>query len=762
MRISLSWIKEFIDLEKSAQEIADTLTLLGVEVDGISSSELNFSGVVVAEVLDAIPHPEAERLRIATVNSGAETLQVVCAAPNCRSGMKTAFAPIGAELATEDKRIKIKKGKLRGVESFGMLCAADELGIGEKVDGIVEFESHLKPGTPLETLYGDTILEISLTPNLGHCQSHLGIARELGAAYNTNYKLPTLPAPPGSDFHTSDFVKVSVYDQKLCTRYACLALDNVTVGASPDWLRTRLESVGIRSINNVVDVTNYVMLELGQPMHAFDLDKLQGGEIEVKEADKETKLKTLDEEERVLKEGTLLICDASGPIAVAGVIGGEETKTVETTTRVLLEAAHFNPNAVRFGSRKNNIRTDSSSRFERDTDPSMIPFALKRAASLIQELCGANVAQDIIDENSPSKPHAIRCRPHRLNQLLGTNLSISECESIFKRLDMKVEKNDDETLKLTVPLYRNDLREEIDLVEEIGRIHGYNNIKQASPLYKGSDLPEDPFISLENQVRDALAHERLQELLTCDLISPQEAEIVGGHHIGVKAPSSVDQSLLRRQLLPGLLTVIKHNQNLGNGSVCGFEIGHVHDEREERHVAIITNTDFFDLKGIVERLFAHYSKTMRVEKSNEAYLHPKRQAAIESGFLGEVHPGVLNKQDIEGKVYYAEFKLKVLFEQHLEIRKMEALPLYPGTERDWTVTIGKASPAQTLLDSVAEIPSRLLKGVEIVSVYESAELGAQRNVTLRFHYRDDKKTIDSERVEKEHSRIIASVQKNFS
>ncbi|MES2345691.1 MAG: phenylalanine--tRNA ligase subunit beta [Chlamydiota bacterium] len=795
MKIPLSWIKEYLPTAATAQEIADALTLLGIEVEKIQPLSLPFQGVVIAKILAAHPHPHADRLRVATVFDGIEELQIVCAAPNCRAGIKVALAKIGATLQDEKgKSFKIKKGKLRDVESFGMLCAIDELGLGAKTDGILELNTQLPEGTDLLQLYGDTILEISLTPNLGHALSVVGIARELAAHMQCTLHKPSIVLKENVNLPIDKLISVSIEDKAACSHYACRVMQGIKVAPSPDWLKQRLEASGVRSINNVVDISNYIMLEYGQPLHIFDYNTLHGKQITVTSKSTFPTLTTIDGTLREIPQGVCLICDDKEPIAFAGVMGGADSSVNDTTTNILIEAAHFSENAIRKSSKKINLRTDASHRFERGTDPLILKQALNHAAFLIQQIAGGDIAHGIKEEIAvPFTPQKITCRTTRVNQLLGTELSTGEIINFFERLEIHVEKEEAQTLHTIIPSYRNDLKNEIDLVEEAARIYGYNNIDLKPPQYSSSNISDSPIYLFEREVRSLLTACNLTEIHTCDLISPFLSDLTKEHTfskenvIHVLHPSSIEQSVLRVSLLPGFLQTVKNNFNKQNFTINAFEIGRIHFKEgaifKEPSMAAILLTgaaapyhfdpkpeevDFFDLKGKVENfLQALNISNISFEPSHLRNFHPGRQARIKSkdtilGSLGEVHPTHLYELDIRNRVYFAELNLHDLLLLRQKELHVEALNLYPGSERDWTITLKEECPIGLFLKTIKETSSRLLEDAYLLDLYKSEQIGKdKKNATFRFIYRDKEKTISQETVEQEHARITLEVTKKL-
>ncbi|MBI3211944.1 MAG: phenylalanine--tRNA ligase subunit beta, partial [Simkania negevensis] len=499
MRFPLSWLKECLPLDLSVKELSDTLTLGGIEVDSASKGEYSFSGVVVGLIEKAEVHPEQKRLKIATVFDGKERALVVCAASNCISGMKAPFAKVGAILEDEKGEKKmVKKEKLHRVDSAGMLCSEKELKLSDVGDRLMELSSDAPLGEELASYLSEVIFEVSLTPNLGHCLSIVGIARELAALLDQNIHLPKVEIKENGKESTQEAISVTIKDQKECPRYCLRQVKNVKIGPSPHWLKKRLEECGMRSINNVVDVTNFVMLEYGEPLHAFDASKLKTKKIIVAQTSKKLPFVSLDQIERVVPEETLMIWDGDKPIAIAGIIGGLNSEVDEKTTDIFLEAAHFTSELIRKGSKKMQLRSESSSRFERGVDPEILPKALDRAASLIQILAGGEISKGTIDTRKTAlKPKVLLCHVKRVNQLLGTSLSLSEIETFFMRLGMKISQRTEENLHVSIPSYRNDIVSEIDLIEEIARIYGYNNIERSHPKVTLSALSHSPLYNIE-------------------------------------------------------------------------------------------------------------------------------------------------------------------------------------------------------------------------------------------------------------------------
>jgi phenylalanyl-tRNA synthetase beta chain len=787
MRVPLSWLRQFIAIDKTPIEMAKILTLLGLEVEAIEQMEPSFEGVVVGRVISSEKHPNADSLQLASVFDGKDTYQVVCGAPNCRAGIKVAFARIGATLSDEEgKPFKIKKAKLRGVESSGMLCSGAELKLSDDGNGIIELDDSLVEGSDFAAICREVVLEVGLTPNLGHCACILGIARELSASTGVPIQTPSVKIKEESSLPIQQQAKVEIIDQENCTRYATRVIKGVKIAPSPQWLQRRLELSGLRPINNVVDVTNYVLLEYGHPLHAFDYDKLAGHSIIVRSASEGEKFTTLDGKERSLSKGMLVISDEKEAVAIAGVMGGQNKEVTNDSVNILLESAYFNPRSVRRTSKKLGLQTDASRRFERGVDPNNVLLALDRAADLIQQLAGGAVAQGVIDiKLSDFAEKVIVCRVNRVSELLGVSLSAGEIESIFHRLGFKT-KTERDRIHVTIPTYRNDITAEIDLVEEVARLYGYNNISTNETRFESSNLASAPIFLFERETRNRLIAEGLQEFLTCDLIGPKLFSYIGENFfpennlVKVLNPVSVEQSILRPSMLPGLLELVKYNFDHQNHDVMGFEIGRIHFKESEEQfkeqsvVGIImtgksdphhwdikpSDVDFYDLKGVVENVMHEFGiEHLHFDPSKLKIFHSGRQATIKSGnvvvgSMGEVHPAITRRLDVPQRIYYAEFNLHDLIPLRVPTQKMIPIPVYPGSERDWTITLKEETTNNEVFNVLEQIDSPILEEVSLLDIYRSDRLGKERkNVTLRFIYRDPQKTVSQEEVDAEHAKV---------
>ena len=782
MKLPISLLKAFLPFDLPLSQIAETLTLLGIEVDAIHHENPPFHGVVAAEVLSTQPHRDAEKLQIAQVSDGKETYQIVCGAANCRAGLKTALAKIGATLTDGNGHsFSIKAAKLRGVESFGMLCSLHELLGSGDAGGIVELGEDVSIGQDLVSYLWDPVLELSLTPNLGYCLSARGLARELSASLN-------LPLRPSShkkfSIEGGKGLQVSVKDAALCSRYMGQMIEGVKIGPSPMWLKLALEAANLRPINNAVDITNYILLKWGQPMHAFDADLLEG-HLHVEPSKEDFSFVCLDDVERKVPKGTLLISDDKQPVALAGIMGGACCAVSEQTQRIFLEAAFFDPKTIQSASKKIGLRSESSLRFEKGIDPNSVKEALDEASELFLSLCGGRLSGSAVDTHPEAfAPKEISCRAERVNKVLGSQISMHEIEEIFHRLLFKTKKLTSDAWIVSVPIYRFDIAEEIDLVEEVARIYGYNAIEKKPSLYKATSISHDSFFLFERKLRTRLISLGLQEVVTADLISPKlaslavEARLPHVQFLEVRHAKSEDFSILRPSLLPSLLQVVQYNLDQKNQSLAGFEIGHIYSEEKEQKKELPmaalfftgkstphhwdqkpVEVDFYDVKGVLENLFeALHIEDVFYKPSSHPSFHPGRQASIywkdlAIGSFGEVHPALLAPLDIKQRVFFAEISLESLVAHESSHPIMRPIPQFPSSERDWTIPLPKGASVQPIFDALTSLSIPLLEKTELIDLF----ISETQNVTLRFTYRDPLKTVSFEEVEAEHAKLMQIV-----
>ena len=637
----------------------------------------------------------------------------------------------------------------------------------------------------LEDVKGDFHFGVSLTPNLAHCNSVRGIARELCAYFDQKITLPTFEL---NESKKSQAITVKVEQTEHCPRYCCRTLTDITVKPSPDWLKTRIEACGLRSVNNIVDATNLVMLELGQPIHAFDHDKISGSQLFVRPSNPNETITTIDGATHYPTNEMLLICDELKPIAIAGVMGSKQSEVDETTTKILLESAYYEPTQVRRTSKKVGIQSEASYRFERGVDPESVLQALDKAASLIADLCGATIVAGTINvTKSPFEPKKVLCRLGQVNRILGTKLALNEVTEIFRRAGLRMLSSKEETMALSIPLYRHDINDEIDLIEEVARFYGYDNLKSlCRPLFRTAELPNCPAFLFEKELRTTLLRLGLTECITCDLISPKQAEIMiskllpASSLIHVLNPRSQDQSVLRPSLMPALLAVAKHNYDHGIQDIAAFEIGRIHYKSKNSNVEqsaasmLLTGKqsphnwskkqsefNFFSLKGMVENLLDQLKiKNVELLPSNYPSLHPHRQAMLvvggmEVGVLGQVHPLII---DISAPLFFAELHLEDLSRLKQNEIKMKPLTIYPGTSFDWTISVTEEVNAKQLLAAFDKQQHPLLKSVSVLDLYHGEKVGSGwKNITLRFIYRDQNKTISHKIAQQAHDKITSAI-----
>ena len=648
MKISLNWIKDYINLDGiSTEEIVEKLTMSGLEVEDYVDQNKIYNGFLVGEVKEVKKHPDANKLTVCTVFDGKSDLQVVCGAPNVKEGLKVAFAPVGTFVPKG--KMEIKKVSIRGVESFGMICAEDELDISNDHSGVMILDNEFSAGTPISNAlkFDDVILEIAITPNRPDALSHIGIARNLSAIFNRDLKIPKLDFKE-SQQEIMQIASVEIQDKVNCPRYSATVVAGVAIKESPEWLKSKLSRIGLRPINNVVDITNFILHEIGQPLHAFDLDKLSGKKIIVRSLESEFKFTTLDSKDRILHENTMMICDGKREVAIAGVMGGENSEVTENTKNILIESAYFNPASIRRTAKKLQLSTDSSYRFERGTDPSNTVYAAQRAAQLIASISGGEIAKGVIDEYpSKIKQKEITFRLSRLKKILGYEIPKADVIRIFHKLGINLLRDMGESLEVIIPLSRPDIEREVDLIEEVARISGYNKIPSVDKVSITLHKRKDDF-KFEDKLRENLVALGFNEMITNPLVQESYAKITG-KPIRISNPQSQDMAFLRTSLLVSALPVISNNIKKGEKDLAVFEIGNTFeltgeklisfaDVSEKRKIILLITGkknnrqwysdeiefDIFDLKGFLysflNKYFAANSFSISFDKDeNKVY-----------------------------------------------------------------------------------------------------------------------------------------------
>lgn len=795
MKISLNWLNEYIDLSNiSTDEIVDKLTMSGLEVEDVVDENQLYKNFIVAEVKSVAKHPNADKLSVCEVFNGKESLQVICGAPNVAQGQKVVFAPIGTTIPNGN--FQIKKAKIRGVESNGMICAEDELLFSDDHSGIMVLNEKLEAGKPItEALnLNDVIFEIAVTPNRPDALSHIGVARDLSAIFNRELRIPEINLKE-SKRKASEIASVEIVDTTNCPRYSAKVVLNVEVKESPEWLKNKLTKIGLRPINNVVDVTNFILHEIGQPLHAFDLDLLEGKKIIVKSTTEEKEFITLDSKVRKLPKGTLMICDAKREVAVAGVMGGENSEINSSTKNILIESAYFNPSSIRKTSKALQLSTDSSYRFERGTDPSITKYAAERAAQLIAEISGGEVAEGIIDVYPKViERKEITLRYQRVTKILGYEISKEKIHQVLHGLGIALKDLDENSLLASIPTFRPDIEREIDLIEEIARINGYDNIPVVSKISITLEQKVDQQ-KFEDDVRNIISSLGFYEMINNPLESEWEAKLTG-NPITLANPQSVEMSCLRTSLLAGALNSVKRNLNFGIRDMMLFEIGNVFNKKtdsaiesfddisEKQNLILVLsgkeeekswNTrekffDFYSLKGLVNSFTRKISLDNQLTDSyysseNEIYSFYQTKNFNNNvvGVGGKVKKDVLNKFDINQDVFVFEFDLTALKQIKPEIKKYVEPPKFPKIIRDFAFVFDISVQYLDVKNFILEKASNLLKNVELFDIFESESLGInKKSMAFTLEFFDESRTLTEDEVEKDFNYLIAEVSKKFN
>ncbi|MDO7846412.1 phenylalanine--tRNA ligase subunit beta [Hymenobacter sp. M29] len=803
MRISLDWLKTLIPTDKPAAEIGALLTGSGLEVESLEELESipgGLRGVVLGTVLTCERHPDADKLSLTTVDVGDGTpRQIVCGAPNVAAGQRVVVALEGATLhPASGEPFKIKKSKIRGAASEGMICAEDEIGLGESHAGIMVLDTDLPNGTPAADYFGlgsDTVYEIGLTPNRADAASHYGVARELRALLRQPCHLPDVSgfAAPES---AANNIKVTIEDIEAAPRYAGLLLENVHVGPSPEWLQRRLRSIGLSPINNVVDVTNFVLHELGQPLHAFDADQITDGQIRVKRAEAGEKFVTLDGVERSLKAEDLVIADAHGaPMALAGVFGGQTSGVSNATTRVFLESAYFGPAAVRRSSQTHQLKTDASFRFERGTDPNMVPVALKRAALLLQEVAGATIAAPVVDEYpAPVPPATVRLRLPRVERLVGQYIAPERIRQILTDLDIEIsEENpdagDQDTWTLTVPPHKVDVTREADVIEEILRIYGYNNVA-LRPNNSASFLAKfpnpDPEVT-RVKIASLLSGQGFSEILTNSLTNSLYFEKEGEANdslVRILNYNSVDLNVLRPTLLHSGLEIIRHNINRRQRDLKFYEFGKTYAQNEngkyqEKNKLVVYLTGnaagetwqhksekaaFHDLAGAVQQVLAALGFSGAASQPvQHEYLAGGLTLLVHNqplAQLGAVSASVLKRLDVTQPVWYAELDWDALSKKYKPTLTARELPKFPEVRRDLSIVVDTAVTFDQLQQIARKTEKKLLQSINVFDVYAGENLGAgKKSYSVSFTLQDYGQTLSEQAIDQVMQKLIQQFEK---
>lgn len=795
MKILLSWLKKIIDLEGiSPVEIAHKLTMAGLEVEDVFSEEEVYKGFIVGLVKTKLKHPNADKLSLCTVYNGKTDFQVICGAPNVQENQKIVFAPIGSIIPKG--KFKIEKAKIRGVESYGMICSEAELEISDNHEGIMVLAGDVKVGSPItDSLHlNDTVFELGITPNRPDALSQIGVARDLSALYNKPLKIPLINLKESAS-SIKDFASIEVEDKINCPRYSALVVNDVKIEESPQWLKDTVAKIGLRPINNVVDITNYVMYETGQPLHAFDLDLLAGHKVIVKSTQIESEFTTLDSKKRSLPIGTLMICDGEKPVAIAGVMGGENSEISSRTKTLLIESAYFNPTSIRKTSRSLSLSTDATYRFERGTDPNNTLYGAQRAAQLISHICLGKIAEGSIDIY-PKKILQLKIdlRFKTIQRILGYQISEQKVNDILRNLGFSVAANTEEGIIVNVPTFRPDIEREIDLIEEIARIHGYDNIPTISKISVTLQkrIDESEFVDRIRDIANSLGY---YEMINNPLVSKRFTTLAETP-IKILNPQNIDMEFLRNSLLPGALAVIARNINAGEKDLRLFEIGKIFyknnlseiisfsDFTESQKLIFISTGkanlkewhsnerifDFFDLKGTLSSFLSQISLDYSVNdlynhEGNKLYEFFFTKSFIDKvlGVGGKVKKEVLSKFDIDQDVYAFEFDIQELINAAKRKKKFIEPIKYPKIFRDFAFIFDNKIAVETILNHIKREASELLSSVKLFDLYEGVSIGSnKRSLAFSLEYNSSERTLTEAEVEKDFTTLIKSVTQKFN
>ncbi|WP_234734959.1 phenylalanine--tRNA ligase subunit beta [Tellurirhabdus bombi] len=803
MEISYKWLQDLIDLPESPEEVGKILTGTGLEVEGIEPIEAipgGLQGVVIGEVLTCEKHPEADKLSLTTVDVGQPApLNIVCGASNVAAGQKVIVALVGATLRpTGGEPFTIKKAKIRGAASEGMICAEDEIGVGTSHAGILVLDTDLPNGTPAANYFGledDYGIEIGLTPNRADAASHIGVARDLKAVLGREIRWPSVDAfkVDNQDFSLS----VTVENAEACPRYAGLTMTGLTVKESPDWLKKRLQAIGLSPINNVVDVTNYVLHELGQPLHAFDGDAIAGRQVIVKTVAEGTPFFTLDGVERKLAATDLMICNAEEPMCIGGVFGGQNSGVSEKTTRLFLESAYFSPAWIRKTSQRHGLKTDASFRFERGTDPNMPLYALKRAALLIQEVAGGQVSSDIVDlYPTPISDRTVAVRYRNIDWLIGIQIDRAEIQRILESLDVQLTDRTEEGFSAQIPPYRVDVEREVDIIEEILRIYGLDNVPLSDSLKTDflSEFPETDPDQLQARASQVLAANGFYETITNSLTRPALHDAIrpalAGQDVTILNPLSEELSVMRQTLLFSGLETLAYNLNRRQKDLKIFEFGKIYSRAEEKYVEkkrlglwLVGNeqsetwlekgrpVQFHDLAMAVQKILA--SLRIKVTDSEPVEDRPEVSALFQYGLtyrvnkkpvvtLGLVKRNLTKLADLKLPVFYADFDWQYILKLYSSKVVFEEVPRFPEVRRDLSLVLDKSVTYDKISRLAYQTERKLLRDINVFDVYEGENLGnGKKSYSVSFTLQDQGQTLNDTVIDKTMQRLIATFERDL-
>ncbi len=781
MNVSWKWIGDFVELNGiDSVEAAERLTMSGLEVAGIKPlCDPALDRIVTAQITALEKHPQADKLSLCTVFDGHDTFSIICGAANMKAGDKVAMAPVGTRFPSG---LTIKKAKIRGISSSGMLCSAAEMGLEEESAGIMILPESSPLGIPVMKYLelDDQILEVEITPNRGDCLSVIGVAREIAALYQRPFKNPA-PLFPESDKKTADLISIQIRNPDLCPRYVARIAEQIVLADSPLWMKQRLQAAGVRSINNVVDITNYVMLETGQPLHAFDLEMVAGKQIIVRTAGDDKTFITLDEIERNLDADTLMICDGSGPVAVAGIMGGLNSEITTTTKNVLIESAFFQPASIRRSARLLGLSTESSYRFERGVDPCGTEFAADRAMELLNQLAQGKVSDGRLDVNpQPHQSGKVTIHTDYTNRLLGIDLDAADIKNILKRLQFDLVESDENSFTVRAPSYRFDIEREADLIEEVARIYGYNNIPTTLPVIReqgGSGFDDDRLPRLLKSMAVAYGYSEAINYSFMDPAALDQLHIPDSDRrkkfVKLINPLTEELSVMRTSLLPALLTNLADNYRVFQRDIMLFEYGkifYVRDNEQQpdenfylagiasgqRYPLHFENPgktiDFYDIKGLLENIASACKLVFSFSADNpESYLHPGRAATIllndeTIGCLGQLHPDIAEQMDVAQDIFIFELQVQPLLSAAGFHPSFQSIPRYPANYRDLAVVIDEDIAAEKLIEAIRQ-SSKLVAAVDIFDIYKGSQIPAdKKSIALKITFQDMNKTLTDKKV----------------
>ena len=782
MKISINWLKEYVETNSQPEEISEILTNLGLEVEKLSLFESvkgGLNGVVAGKVLECGKHPDADRLKVTSIDLGDNVIsEIVCGAPNIEKGQIVPVAKVGCKIYTSDgTEIKIKKSKIRGVVSNGMVCAEDEIGLGQSHDGIMILDSNIKPGTPISEVFNlenDNILEIGLTPNRSDAMSHYGVARDLKAFYDFKSIKSKLILPSVNNFESvklDENFKITIEDIDKCPFYSGLIIKNIKVGPSSKELQNKLKSIGLKPINNIVDITNFVMHEIGQPLHAFDLDKLES--INVKSLKSGAKFKTLDESLIELDKEDLMICSSNKPLCLAGIYGGYESGVSDSTTNLFLESAIFDPVTIRKSSKRHQLFTDASYRYERGVDPEKVIYALKRAAILINEdNPNSSVSDILVEDNLKLKTKDIYLRYNKIDSVTGQNIDKDVITQILSSLDFEIKNHNEEGLNIVAPYYRNDVYREIDVIEEILRVYGFNNIPVNSKI--SMIIPEigkNKINKIESLISNNLIGIGFNEIINNSICSPDTNEKFKKQVVRLLNPQGIELSNLRASLIPSALETIKHNYNRQNKNLKLFEIGNTYSldnetyiENKRLNIAVTgkifdenwiskySKNSFYYLKGVTENLLTQLNiSNIRYEISNDKLFEYKLDIYSYKkhiGFIGEIISDYTQEFSLEQKIHILNLDLNQIKLKPLNIKHQE-LSKFPSSRRDLSMILNDDISFESIKDLAFKLENKILLDVNLFDEYKGKNIeDNKKSFAVSFTFNDSKKTLTDKVIDK--------------